>query len=128
MNDFQVDIASVNTLQNGLPLNMSRDAASKVRPHPVEEYFTNGLSAEDARHRKIETGLFGIGFTMERDTELRIFSQVRRPPMFQSSFALLNGITGMDDDIQVQDYMGVPTQTMTEGKDDHQIMDAFYGY
>lgn len=125
MNDFQTEIASVNTLQNGLHLKAE---PTPVKRHPVEEYMMNDFSAERAASKKIETGLFGIGYAMEKDMEINTLSQICRPPVFQSSFALLNSATGRDEDIQVEDYLGAPVAASVNSVDVHTVMDSYYGF
>ena len=125
MNSFQTEIASVNTLQNGLHLKAGPDS---VQYHPVKELIMNDFAAEKTVHKKIETGLFGIGYTLGKEMEINTLSQIRRPPVFQSSFALLNNMTGRDEDIQVEDYLGVPVSTTVNSVDVHKVMDNYYGF
>lgn len=125
MNDFQTDIACRKTLQNGLYHKVETTPAPR---HPVEELMMNDFAAEKAIHKKIETGLFGIGYTMNEGMDINTFSQVCRPPMFQSSFALLNSVTGRDEDIEVEDYLGAPVSSSVNTVDVHKVMDTFYGF
>lgn len=125
MNTFQSDVVTLNTLQDDL---LFRAVPTETKRHPAESYAMNDFAPGESNNRKIEAALFGTGYTMHRDMDINTFSQIRRPPMFQSSFALLNSVTGDDDDIQIEDYLGAPTTATSNTIDVHKVMDTFYGY
>eukprot|EP01092_Planopodium_desertum_P009203 TRINITY_DN39508_c0_g1_i1.p1 TRINITY_DN39508_c0_g1~~TRINITY_DN39508_c0_g1_i1.p1 ORF type:complete len:130 (+),score=16.99 TRINITY_DN39508_c0_g1_i1:40-429(+) len=94
--------------------------------HPVETIQKNWRRNQGHLDTLMIKNVFGSDMVMRLKTEDAIFSQFQRLPTLPSSHLALETLKGLDEDIDLEDYLGDPSDSL-ESRDLHRTMEVRLG-